>query len=321
MSPWRLLALPPLPHELLEVLFGDPRIELVTPAERTQAAVDELMPTVDLVLGDWSPALRVSDPGPRVVFVQQPSAGVDGIDLDACAARAVPVANCAGANATSVAEWCLSATLSLLRKTVFADGAVRQGEWPQTSLGGRELAGQRVGVIGMGAIGRQVARMFTALECEVAYWSRNQHDDAPVPYLPLHELLAASDIVILVIALGDASRGLLGSEGLGLMKQGAFLVNGARGEIVDEQALADALASGALAGAAVDAFAQEPLPTSSPLLQAPNVLLSPHMAGSTSEAAMRIVAAAKANLVRVLEGEPVEHVVNGVSSTVIRRGS
>ena len=101
------------------------------------------------------------DPGPRVAFVQQPSAGVDGIDLDACAARGVPVANCAGANATSVAEWCLSATLALLRRTVEADAAVRRGEWPQTSLGGRELAGLRVGVVGMGAIGRQAAAMFT----------------------------------------------------------------------------------------------------------------------------------------------------------------
>jgi len=318
---WRLLALPPLPHDLLEVLFGDPRIELVTPAERTQAAVDELLPTVDLVLGDWSPALKVNDPGPRVVFVQQPSAGVDGIDLDACTARGVPVSNCAGANATSVAEWCLSATLALLRKTVFADNAVRQGEWPQTSLGGRELAGQQVGVVGMGAIGRQVAHMFAALDCEVTYWSRNRHDDAPVPFEPLHELLAHCDIVILVIALGDETRGLLGPEGLALMKQGALLVNGARGEIVDEQALADALTSGALAGAAVDAFAEEPLPSSSPLFGAPNVLLSPHMAGSTGEAAMRIVGRAKANLLRVLDGLPVEDAVNGVSGAVTKRDS
>ena len=108
---WRLLALPPLPPDLLESLFGDPRIELVTPPERTQAAVESLLPTVDLVLGDWSPQLRVRDPGPRVAFVQQPSAGVDGIDLEACTSRAVPVANCAGANATSVAEWCVSCLL------------------------------------------------------------------------------------------------------------------------------------------------------------------------------------------------------------------
>lgn len=305
--------------DLLQVLFGDPRVEIVAPAERTQAAVEELLPTVDLVLGDWSPLLKVRDPGPRVAFVQQPSAGVDGIDLAACSARGVPVANCAGANATSVAEWCLSAILAVLRRTVFADNAVRQGEWPQTALGGRELAGQRVGVIGMGAIGRKLTAMLTALECEVSYWSRNQHADAPAPYLPLHELLASSDIVVLVIALGETTRGLLGPEGLGLMKPGAVLINGARGEIVDEQALTDALVSGALAGAAVDAFAQEPLQPDSPLLTAPNLLLSPHMAGSTDEAAMRIVGSAKANLVKALDGEPVDNVVNEVSPTITWR--
>ena len=316
----RLLALPPMQADLLQLLFGDPRVELVFPQERTQAAVDALLPTVDLVLGDWSPLLKVGDPGPRVAFVQQPSAGVDGIDLDACAARGVPVANCAGANATSVAEWCLSATLAVLRRTVFADQAVRQGEWPQTGLGGRELAGQRVGVVGMGAIGRKLAAVLTALECEVSYWSRNQHADAPVPFLPLHELLATSDVVVLVIALGETTRGLLGPEGLGLMKPGAVLINGARGEIVDERALADALQSGALSAAAVDAFAQEPLQEGSPLLQAPNLLLSPHMAGSTNEAAMRIVGTAKANLLRALDGEPVLNVVNGVAPSISWRG-
>jgi phosphoglycerate dehydrogenase-like enzyme len=318
-DPWRLLALPPLDHGLLEALFGDPRVELVTPAERTQEAVDALLPTADLVLGDWSPLLKVRDPGPRVAFIQQPSAGVDGIDLDACTDRGVPVANCAGANATSVAEWCLSATLALLRRTVFADAAVRANEWPQTSLGGRELSGQRVGVIGMGAIGRQVATMFTGLGCQVSYWSRNQHPDAPAPYAELDDLLAGSDIVILVIALGDLTRGLIDADRLAQMKPGALLVNGARGEVVDEVALAAALTSGHLAGAGLDAFVQEPLQADSPLLVAPNALLSPHMAGSTVEAAMRIVGTAKANLVKVLDGEPVDNVVNGVAAAVTRR--
>lgn len=316
---WRLLALPPLPKDLLEALFGDPRMELVVPAERTQAAVEELLPTADLVLGDWSPALRIKDPGPRVAFVQQPSAGVDGLDLDACAGRGVPVSNCAGANATSVAEWCLSATLSMLRKTVFADGAIRAGQWPQTSLGGRELSGQRVGVVGMGAIGRQVATMFTGLGCQVSYWSRNQHADAPVPHAELDELLATNDIVILVIALGELTRGLINADRLAAMKPGALLVNGARGEVVDEAALAAALSSGHLGGAALDAFVQEPLEMSSPLLSSPNTLLSPHMAGSSVEAAMRIVATSKANLLRVLDGDPVDNVVNGIAAEVVRR--
>lgn len=318
--PWTVLALPPLPHDVLASLFADPRTTLVTPAERTQEAVDALLPAVDVVIGDWSPQLRVDDPGPRVCLVQQPSVGYDGIDADACARRGVPVANCAGANTVSVAEWCLSATLALLRRTVEADAAVRRGEWPQTSLGGRELAGLRVGVVGMGPIGRRCAQTFTALGCDVVHWSRSVHGDAPVPYVDIDELLATADVVVLVIALGDATRGLLDDGRLRRMKPGALLVNGARGRIVDEAALATALAEGRLAGAAVDAFAQEPLEEGSPLRTAPNCLLSPHAAGSTGQAAMRILGQSTANLQRALAGEPVVDVVNGVDPHVRRRG-
>jgi D-3-phosphoglycerate dehydrogenase len=305
----RLLALPPLPLDLVEALFGDPRLELLAPAERTQAAVDDALPEADLVLSDWSTQLRVNDPGPRVVLVQQPGAGVDSIDVAACTERGVAVCNTAGANAISVAEWCVSATFALLRKTVVADAAVRAGEWPQTSLGGRELAGLRVGVVGMGAIGRRAAAMYDALGCTVTYWSRNQHPDAPVPYCAIDELIATSDVVVLVIALSDRTRGLVDPR---RMKPGSLLVNGARGEVVDETGLLEALASGQVT-AALDVFAVEPLPADSPLRSAPGLVLSPHMAGSTQEASMRIIAAAKANIARVLDGQDPIDVVNGVT--------
>jgi phosphoglycerate dehydrogenase-like enzyme len=318
-GPWRVLALPPMPHDVLEALFGDDRIELVTPKVRTQDEVARLLPDADVVIGDWSPSLRLVEPGPRVCFVQQPSVGTDGIDLETFAAAGVAVANCAGANTTSVAEWCVSATLSLLRRTVEADASVRRGEWPQTSLGGRELAGSRVGVVGMGPIGRQVATLFGAFGCEVQYWSRTPKDDAPATYAPLDELLATSDVVVLVIALGAQTRGLLGEDALSRLKPGALLVNAARGEVVDEPALVDALASGLVGAAALDVFTVEPLPESSPLRTAPNVLLSPHAAGSTVQAAMRIVGQSTANLRRVLDGEPAVDVVNGVDPQVRRR--
>lgn len=305
----RLLALPPLPLDLLVSLFGDPRLEVVAPEVRDQAHVDALLPTADLVLGDWTPQLRVGDPGPRVAFVQQPSAGVDGIDVAACSARGVPVSNCAGANAVSVAEWCLSATLALLRKTVEGDAAVRRGEWPQTTLGGRELRGLKVGIVGMGAIGRTAAQLFTAVGCDVVHWSRSAHPDAPVPAASLQQIATTCDVVVLVIALGQQTRGLVDPGFLAAMKQGAILVNGARGEVVDEAALAAELATGRIS-AALDVFATEPLPEGSPLREV-GALLSPHMAGSTVEAAMRIVAQSKANLQRVLDGAPVLDVVNG----------
>jgi phosphoglycerate dehydrogenase-like enzyme len=320
VAPWTVLALPPLPHDVLAGLFADPRLRLVTPAERTQDAVAALLPEADLVVGDWSPSLRLVDPGPRVCFVQQPSVGVDGIDVDACTRAGVPVSNCAGSNTVSVAEWCVSSTLALLRRTVEADAAVRRGDWPQTSLGGRELAGSRVGVVGLGPIGRRTAELFTALGCDVAYWSRSRHDDAPVPYAELDDLLSSADVVVLVIALGDLTRRLLDADRLGRLKPGALLVNAARGEVVDEAALVAALAEGRVGGAALDVFSTEPLPAGSPLRTAPNVLLSPHAAGSTGQAAMRIIAQSTANLQRALDGAPVVDVVNGVDPHVRRRG-
>ncbi len=313
---WRLLALPPLPAELVLPLFGDLDVELLVPAERTQAAVDALLPGADLVLSDWSPALRVDDPGPRVCFVQQPSVGYDGVDADALADAGVPLSNCAGANTASVAEWCVGATVAVLRRLVQADAAVRAGEWPQTTLGGSELGGRRVGVVGMGPIGRATAALFAAYGCDVRYWSRSTKPDAPVPYAGLDDLLTTSDVVVLVIALGPTTRGLVDATRL---KPGAVLVNAARGGVVDEASLLAALEAGTLGGAALDVFAVEPLPADSPLREAPGVLLSPHAAGSTAQAAGRIVAQATANLRRVLAGEPVVDVVNGVDPLVRRR--
>jgi phosphoglycerate dehydrogenase-like enzyme len=316
---WRLLALPPLPKDLLEVLVGDPRLEIVVPASREQQAAEELLPEADLVLADWTKDLVVRDPGPRVAFIQVPRAGVDGIDLEACAARGVPVSNCAGANAVSVAEWCLSATFAVLRRTVEADAAVRRGEWPQTSLGGRELAGMRVGVVGMGAIGSALASRYAALGCDVVHWSRTKRDDSPAPWVDLDELTATSDVVAIVIALGQETKGLWDTARFAAMKPGAVLVNGSRGEVLDEDALLLALQESRLAGAALDVFHLEPLPATSPLRDAPNLLLSPHMAGSTAEASVRIIGQAKANLLRVLDNQPVVDVVNGVSPDVSRR--
>ena len=318
---WRLLALPPLDPGLLEHLFGatalGPDVELVVPGERTQAAVDALLPEVDLVLGSWTHDVKLTHPGPRVAFVQQPSVGVDPIRTEAFTEAGVPVSNTAGANTISVAEWCLVSTIALLRRTLEGDAAVRRGEWPQTSLGGRELAGSRVGLVGMGAIGRLLATRYDALGCSVSYWSRTPKDDAPAAYLPLDDLLAGSDVVVLVIALGPETRHLLDARRLALMKPGAVLVNAARGDVLDEQALVEAVRAGR--EVALDVFSTEPLPADSPLRELPGVLLSPHAAGSTAQASGRIIGQSTANLRRVLAGEPVVEVVNGVDPRVVRR--
>ena len=321
---WRLLALPPLDRGRLEQLFGPAAlgadVELVLPPERTQAAVDALLPDVDLVLGSWTHDVRLTHPGPRVCFVQQPAVGVDPISVDAFTEAGVPVSNTAGANTITVAEWVLGATLALLRRVPHADAAVRRGEWPQTSLGGRELAGSRVGVVGMGDIGRRVASSFAALGCEVSYWSRTRKPDAPAAYAELDDLVAGSDVLVLVVALAEQTRGLLDARRLALMPPGSLLVNAARGAVVDETALSAALRSGTPAAAALDVFVTEPLPADSPLRDLP-VLLSPHAAGSTQQSHGRIFGGSAANLRRVLAGEPVVDVVNGVDPLVRRRAT
>src|SRR4051794_20312326 len=178
-TPWRLLALAPLDLELWQALFGDLPLDVVMPAERSQPAVAAAIGDAEIVVGDWTGALRVTGAevaaARRLAFVQQPSVGVDTLDIDALAAAGVPAANAAGANAVSVAEWCVGASYAVLRWLAWADAQVRDGEWPQLEVsrrGGGELAGRRVGIIGMGRIGVECAQRFVALGADVAHWGR-----------------------------------------------------------------------------------------------------------------------------------------------------
>ena len=328
-SPWSLLALPPLDAALLEALFADLPVTVTVPAERTPDAVARALPDVDIVVGDWSGTLGLSPEhiaaAKRLAFVQQPSVGVDALDVDALTAAGIPAANTAGANAVSVAEWCIGATFASLRWLAWADAAVRAGEWPQLDVarrGGGELAGRRVGIIGMGAIGVEAARRFVALGADVAHWSRRERSAAEAGgarWLPLDDLLAHSQVLVVVIALSEQTRGLLSAERLARLPHGGYVVNAARGGIVDEAALVAALDSDALAGAALDVYATEPLPVDSPLRSHDRILLSPHAGGATREAQGRLIAAVVDNVRRAVTGEPVLHVVNGLDPVIRRR--
>ncbi|MFI7637639.1 NAD(P)-dependent oxidoreductase [Nonomuraea sp. NPDC049400] len=320
MTPWNLLALPPLPEELLRHLLaplGD-QVTVHVPAARDKDALLAALPEAEIVLGDWTGTLALDaeavKAAPLLAFVQQPSVGVDGHDVDALAAAGVPLANTPGVSAVAVSEWCLAATLSLSRKLAAADAAVRAGEWPQQGLQPRELRGLRVGIVGYGPIGATSAEMFRALGCEVSYWTRTPREDPAFADLPA--LISSSDVVVVVIALSDETRGLVDP---GEMKRGALLVNAARGGVVNQQALVAALRDGHLGGAALDVFDEEPLPADDPLRDLPNVLLSPHVAGVTPEATGRLLTATLDNLTAALEGREVDNVLNGVSPTISRK--
>lgn len=326
---WSLLALPPLDASLLEALFADMPVMVNVPPERTADAVTRALAEAEIVVGDWSGALNLSAAqvaaAKRLAFVQQPSVGVDSLDLDALTAAGVPAANTAGANAVSVAEWCVGATFASLRWLAWGDARVRAGEWPQLDIsrrGGGELTGRRVGIVGMGAIGVETARRFVALGADVAHWSRRARpaDEAGgARWLPFDDLLAHSQVLVVVIALSEQTRGLLSADKLALLPPGAYVINAARGGIVDEAALQAALASGALAGAALDVYATEPLPADSPLRTDDRILLSPHTGGATREAQGRLIGAVVDNVRRAVTGEPVQHVVNGLDPVIRRR--
>ena len=221
--------------------------------------------------------------------VARAGSGVDNIDLDACRERGVAVFNAPGANAVSVAEHAWALILALFRHVPAAAASMAAGRWEKNDLGGREVRGKTLGVVGFGRVGQEVARLGLAFGCDVMGQDPLVDAARAVPgarAASLDDLLAASDIVSLHAPLLPETRGLLSAERLSRMKPGAVLVNCARGALVDEAALETALAQGRLAGAGLDVFQAEP-PGDRPLFHLPNVVATPHVAASTPEAQMR----------------------------------
>jgi D-3-phosphoglycerate dehydrogenase len=244
---------------------------------------------VELVRGCWGLIVGVDpvtaavlDAGPLRVVVRFGS-GTDNVDLEAARRRGVRVAATPGANARSVAELAIGLLLALARHLVVHDREVRSGGWSRHI--GIELAGRRLGVVGYGAVGRQVAGLAGALGMEVVATDPMVRE-ADVPLVDLATLLASSDAVTLHAPLADATRGMIGAAELDRMRPQALLINTSRGGLVDERALAEALATGRIRGAAFDTFEREP-PAGSRLLELSNFVASPHAGGATVEAVTR----------------------------------
>jgi (S)-sulfolactate dehydrogenase len=232
----------------------------------------------------------------RLRVIGRLGVGLDNIDLPACAARGIEVIPATGANAESVAEYVVGMAMVLLRGAAYlSTSAVAAGRWPRQMLSqGREVAGKTLGLVGFGSIGRVTAAKAQALGIRVVGYDPGVAAGSPVwreaavAPCTLEELLAQSDVVSLHVPLVDSTRRLFDRRRIGLMKPGAVLVNSARGGIVDEEALAAALREGRLSGAALDVFEEEPLCAGSVLAEAPNLILTPHIAGVTSESNERV---------------------------------
>ena len=232
----------------------------------------------------------------RLRVVGRLGVGLDNIDLAACAARGIEVIPATGANAESVAEYVLAMAMILLRGAAYrSTSAVAAGRWPRQMLSqGREIAGKTMGLVGFGNIGRVTARKAAAMGLRLVGHDPAVAGDASawgecgVAPRGLDALLAEADIVSLHVPLVPGTYRLIGEERIARMKPGAILVNSARGGIVDEAALARALQAGRLAGAALDVFEDEPLAAASVLADAPNLILTPHIAGVTQESNERV---------------------------------
>jgi glyoxylate reductase len=294
------------PHTRLQVWperGAPPRAELLAAVDDCEGLLCMLTDRIDAELLRSAPKLRA---------LSSMSVGVDHIDLAAMRARGIPVGHTPGVLVDATADLCMALLLAAARRIPESDAFVREGRWQRWEpdlLLGRELRGSRLGILGLGAIGRAVAERARGFGMQVGGWTRSGRSTPGVEALGFEKLLGESDFVSVNVALTPETRGLLGARELQQMKRGAILVNTARGGIVDEDALCDALRSGHLAAAALDVFASEPLPGSSPLLALPRekLVVAPHIGSATLATRTRMAELAVENLLAGLAGRPLLH--------------
>jgi len=248
----------------------------------------------------------------KLKVIHKSGIGVDKIDLEAARAKGIKVYITGGANAVAVSEMALMLMMAVLRRFISSDASLRKGKWLKTELAGvtQHLSGKTVGIVGMGNIGKNLAKLLQGFECKILYHdvsrlSSEVERSIGIIYKPLEELLKNSDVVSLNIPLTPMTKDIINAETLSMMKRTAIIVNTARGGIIDEKALIEALQKGTIAGAGLDVFAIEPLDPHNPLLTMDNVVVSPHVAGSTlNTVPVRVRIIAK-NLDAFLKGKEV----------------
>jgi phosphoglycerate dehydrogenase-like enzyme len=232
--------------------------------------------------------------------------GTDNVDLEAARRQGIRVTNTPGVSAVAVAEHTLALMFAVAKRTVQVDQQVRQGRWPRAMV--TQLRGKTLGLIGTGAIGREVARLGVGIGMRVIAWTFHPRGDI-AEWVSLDQVFRQSDVLSVHVRLSTETSGLIRREQLELMKPGAILINTARGGIVNEADLVQALLTNRIAGAGLDVFEAEPLPPESPLSALPNVVLSPHAAGITPEATEAGLALAIENVFSFLAGQPANVVV------------
>lgn len=263
------------------------------------------------ILGLDSCDASVIEAADRLRVISRYGAGVDQVDLDAATRRGIAVTNTPGANKIAVAELCIGLMFALARNIPQVATAARSGVWKRTA--GWELSGKTLGIIGLGEIGREVAARAPALGMRVlAHDPFSRLEVNGVQHVDLPTLIQQSDVIALHCALTPETRHLINTDRLSRMRKGAYLINTARGDLVDERALYEALKSGHLGGAAADVFHDDP-PANNPLLTLDNFIATPHIGATTRESVLRMSMMAARNAVAILRGEPCDYIVNAAA--------
>lgn len=289
-KPYTVAVLDPISETGLSTLIQDPEFEVLQTADWSAERVADALAVADAVIvrSRTSVDRALLAKAPRLRVIGRAGVGVDNIDLAAATERGVAVINAPEGNTVSAAEHTMALILAAARKVVAADRSMRSGQWTRSSLAGSELRGKVLGLVGAGRIGGEVARRARAFGMSVRvydpYLTEERARELGAEATSLSDLIAQADIITLHVPLTDSTRGMIGRDQLKRMKPDALLVNVARGGVVDEAALAKALVHGDIAGAALDVFEHEPLDTDSPLRDAPNLVLTPHLGASTAEA-------------------------------------
>ncbi|MFN8472440.1 MAG: phosphoglycerate dehydrogenase [Anaerolineae bacterium] len=310
----RILVADPIDTEGIALLQEHAEVDVRL--KLSEAELISLIPAYDalVVRSETKVTAPILDAGERLKVVGRAGVGIDNIDVEAATRRGIVVVNAPTGNTIAAAEHTIALMMALARHIPQANATLRNGGWDRNKFIGTEVRGKTLGVIGLGRIGQEVARRADGLAMQVMAYDPFVAEDVAerlgVILVDLPDLLRQSDFVTLHTVLNDDTRGLIGTQAIEQMKPGARLINVARGGLVDEKALLAALDSGRLAGAALDVFAQEPLPADHPFRQHPKIVTTPHLGASTVEAQVGVARDVAEQIVAVLSGRPAEHAVN-----------
>ncbi len=287
-------------------LFGNNNIDSDYQPEITPAKLLQIIPQYQalIVRSRTKVTKEIIEKGSKLLIIGRVGSGVDNIAIEEARNRKITVVNAPEANTEAVAEHVIGLIISLLRKYPLAFSSTSQGQWLKNQLSGAELLGKTVGIVGYGHIGKRLEKLVQSFGANTLIFSRSFQTCS------LKELFARSDIVSLHLALTKETAGMINRDLLALLKPSAYLVNTSRGEIIVEEDLIKILKEKKIAGAALDVFAKEPIPSDSALFSLDNLILTPHIAASTKEALEKASRSVAEDVIRVLQGTKAKNIVN-----------